>query len=169
MKSLQAARRVCGQNHIASGPPPTVPELNVSPRARPPLGDGPSRSSRGRKSHGPLRRGHVGGGGLSYHRPARSWPLSVEAAPVLLPPVPAARQGGSGSRWQMLLPVLGSLAMVGFAFVVRSLLYLIVIGLMVVSMVGATLGAQLAGNREEKRRCARTRDVLHGARKSCRR
>ena len=57
----------------------------------------------------------------------------------------------------MLLPVLGSLAMVGFAFVVRSLLYLIVIGLMVVSMVGATLGSQLAGNREEKRRWARTK------------
>ena len=100
---------------------------------------------------------HVGGGGLSFHRPARAWPLSVEAAPILLPPVPAARQGGSGGRWQMLLPVLGSLAMVGFAFVVRSLLYLIVIGLMVVSMVGATLGAQVAGNREEKRRWARTR------------
>ncbi len=99
---------------------------------------------------------HVGGG-LSFHRPARAWPLSVEAAPILLPPVPAARQGGSGGRWQMLLPVLGSLAMVGFAFVVRSLLYLIVIGLMVVSMVGATLGAQVAGNREEKRRWARTR------------
>jgi DNA segregation ATPase FtsK/SpoIIIE, S-DNA-T family len=57
----------------------------------------------------------------------------------------------------MLLPVVGSLAMVGFAFVVRSLVYLIVIGLMVVSMVGATLGAQMAGNREEKRRWARTK------------
>jgi len=57
----------------------------------------------------------------------------------------------------MLLPMVGSLAMVGFAFVVRSLLYLVVIGLMVVSMVGATLGAQLAGNRDEKRRWGRTR------------
>jgi DNA segregation ATPase FtsK/SpoIIIE, S-DNA-T family len=57
----------------------------------------------------------------------------------------------------MFLPVVGSLAMVGFAFVVRSLLYLIVIGLMVVGMVGATLGAQLAGTRDEKRRWARTR------------
>ena len=85
------------------------------------------------------------------------WPVSVDAAPILLPPVPAARQGGSGGRWQMLLPVVGSLAMVGFAFVVRSLVYLIVIGLMVVSMVGATLGAQMAGNREEKRRWAGTK------------
>ena len=57
----------------------------------------------------------------------------------------------------MLLPVMGSLAMVGFAFVVRSLLYLIVIGLMVVSMVGATLGAQMAGNREERRRWGRSK------------
>jgi DNA segregation ATPase FtsK/SpoIIIE, S-DNA-T family len=57
----------------------------------------------------------------------------------------------------MLLPVVGSLAMVGFAFVVRSLVYLIVIGLMVLSMVGATLGAQIAGNREEKRRWAKTK------------
>ncbi len=85
------------------------------------------------------------------------WPVSVDAAPIVLPPVPAARQGGSGGRWQMLLPVVGSLAMVGFAFVVRSLVYLIVIGLMVVSMVGATLGAQMAGNREEKRRWAGTK------------
>ena len=85
------------------------------------------------------------------------WPVSVEAVPIVLPPVPAARQGGTGGRWQMLLPVVGSLAMVGFAFVVRSLVYLIVIGLMVVSMVGATLGAQMAGNREEKRRWARTK------------
>ncbi len=73
----------------------------------------------------------------------------------------------------MLLPVLGSLAMVGFAFVVRSLLYLIVIGLMVLSMVGATLGAQVAGNREEKRRWARTRtrylELVAGAESESRR
>jgi S-DNA-T family DNA segregation ATPase FtsK/SpoIIIE len=110
---------------------------------------------------------NLAGGGLRFHRPARAWPLSVEAAPILLPPVPAARQGAGAGRWQMLLPVVGSLAMVGFAFVVRSLLYLIVIGLMVVSMVGATLGAQMAGNREEKRRWANTKkrylELISGA------
>ena len=93
----------------------------------------------------------------------------MEAAPVLLPPVPAARQGGSGGRWQMLLPVLGSLAMVGFAFVVRSLLYLIVIGLMVVSMVGATLGAAAGGQQGRKTPRARTKARYTGARQPCRR
>lgn len=58
----------------------------------------------------------------------------------------------------MLLPLVGSLTMIGFAFVVHSLIYLVVIGVMVVGMVGATLGAQMAGNRDEKRRWARTKE-----------
>lgn len=36
-----------------------------------------------------------------------------------------------------LLPLLGSVAMVGFAFLIHSLVYLIVIGTMVLAMVGA--------------------------------
>ena len=117
--------------------------------------------SRGRRTLGPQHRAggppaneHVGVGGLRFHRPARAWPLPVEPGSAVLPPVPAARQSAGGGRWQMLLPVMGSVAMVGFAFVVHSLLYLVVIGLMVVSMVGATLGAQMAGNRDERRRWA---------------
>ena len=81
-------------------------------------------------------------------------PFRLNPAPQCRPHCLLPARAGGG-RWQMLLPVMGSLAMVGFAFVVHSLLYLVVIALMVVSMVGATLGAQMAGNCDERRRWAR--------------
>ena len=138
---------------MATGPAPS--------HSTPSRGDVRSRDRRagGPQHHagGSQANEHVGVGGLRFHRPARAWPLPVEPGAAVLPPVPAARQSAGGGRWQMLLPVMGSLAMVGFAFVVHSLLYLVVIGLMVVSMVGATLGAQMAGNRDERRRWARAK------------
>ena len=54
------------------------------------------------------------------------------------PPRPAEPDGGGG-MWTALLPVLGSLSMVAFAFLVHSLVYLIVLGSMVLAMVGAGL------------------------------
>ncbi len=160
MKRLQNPS-VRGQNRVVDRSGTAVHGLDGGGRRRSdPLTDAQEseRPENGQSGAGGRPPGHqMGGGGLRFHRPARAWPLSVEAGPILLPPVPAARQGAGAGRWQMLLPVVGSLAMVGFAFVVRSLLYLIVIGLMVVSMVGATLGAQMAGNREEKRRWANTK------------
>lgn len=53
--------------------------------------------------------------------------------------------------------MMGALAMVGFVFVSRSLVYVIVIGLMVVSMVLATLVTQLLSGRDQRREWAATR------------
>jgi S-DNA-T family DNA segregation ATPase FtsK/SpoIIIE len=57
-----------------------------------------------------------------------------------------------------LLPLLGSVAMVGFAFLIHSILYLIVIGTMVLAMVGAGLATNMTQRRGRARRWARTRE-----------
>jgi DNA segregation ATPase FtsK/SpoIIIE, S-DNA-T family len=56
-----------------------------------------------------------------------------------------------------LLPVFGSLAMVGFAFLIHSLVYLIVIASTVLAMVGAGLATSVTQRRSRARRWDRTR------------
>ncbi len=56
-----------------------------------------------------------------------------------------------------LLPMLGSLAMVGLAFLIHSLVYLVVIGGMVLAMVGGGLAASISQRRTRARRWTRTR------------
>lgn len=91
-----------------------------------------------------------------FHRPVRAWPLMVEPASIVLPPVPAGA-AGPRRRWAQLLPMVGSLAMVGFALIVHSLLYFVVIVVMVVGMVGATLATQVVTARDERRGRTRAR------------
>jgi S-DNA-T family DNA segregation ATPase FtsK/SpoIIIE len=90
------------------------------------------------------------------HRPERSWPHppAPEAIELVAPPSPP---DGGGSMITSLLPLLGSVAMVGFAFLIRSLVYLIVIGAMVLAMVGAGLATNMTQRRTRARRWARTR------------
>ena len=64
---------------------------------------------------------------LRIHRPARAWPHPPQPAPIELAAPPSEPDGGGG-MWTALLPVLGSLSMVAFAFLVHSLIYLIVLG-----------------------------------------
>jgi S-DNA-T family DNA segregation ATPase FtsK/SpoIIIE len=56
-----------------------------------------------------------------------------------------------------LLPALGSLAMIGLAFVVHSVIYLIVTGVMIVAMVGAGLATSLAQRRAASRQWEKAR------------
>ncbi|HET9897341.1 MAG TPA: type VII secretion protein EccCa [Streptosporangiaceae bacterium] len=90
------------------------------------------------------------------HRPERSWPHSPVPAPIELIAPPAPPDGGTG-RLASVLPMLGSLAMVGLAFLIHSLIYLVVIGGMVLAMVGGGLAASLSQRRSRARRWARTR------------
>ncbi len=55
------------------------------------------------------------------------------------------------------LPLVGTLSMVAFAFIVRSLVYMIVIGVMVVAMVATGLGSRLVQDRRERRRFEQVR------------
>lgn len=95
-------------------------------------------------------------GSLRVHRPQRSWPHPPAPEVIELTAAPAPPDQPS-SRLAALLPALGSLAMIGFAFLVHSLVYLIVIGSMVVVMVGAGLLSTTTQRRGTARRWARTR------------
>ncbi|MBO0693511.1 MAG: hypothetical protein J2P58_11485, partial [Acidimicrobiaceae bacterium] len=99
----------------------------------------------------------VGSGQWAFHRPARTWPVASTGGPIVLPAPPVPPAGASGRRWTQLLPMVGAVAMVGFVFVARSLVYLLVIGAMVVSMVAATLVTQLVAGRDQRRQWAATR------------
>ncbi len=90
------------------------------------------------------------------HRPERSWPHPPPEAPIDLTAPPAPPDGGTG-RLTSLLPMLGSLAMVGLAFVIHSLVYLVVIGGMVLAMVGGGLAASVSQRRAGARRWTRTK------------
>lgn len=90
------------------------------------------------------------------HRPERLWPHAPEPAPIELITPPSPPDGGTG-RITSLLPMLGSLAMVGLAFLIHSLVYLVVIGGMVLAMVGGGLAATVSQRRSRAKRWARTR------------
>ncbi len=90
------------------------------------------------------------------HRPERSWPHSPVPGAIELIAPPGPPDGGSG-RLASMLPMLGSLAMVGLAFLIHSLVYLVVIGGMVLAMVGGGLAASMSQRRSRARRWARTR------------
>ena len=90
------------------------------------------------------------------HRPERSWPHAPELAPIELLAPPSPPDGGTG-RLTSLMPMLGSLAMVGLAFLIHSLIYLVVIGAMVLAMVGGGLAASMAQRRTRAKRWARTK------------
>jgi S-DNA-T family DNA segregation ATPase FtsK/SpoIIIE len=93
---------------------------------------------------------------FSIHRPERSWPHPPEPAAIDLVAPPSQPDDGTG-RWTSALPLLGSLAMVGFAFLIHNLVYLVVIGVMVLAMVGAGLAASISQRRRRTRRWARTK------------
>ena len=89
-------------------------------------------------------------GSYRMHRPERSWPHPPAPAAIELAAPPTPPEGRTGLM-TALLPALGSLAMVGFAFVVHSLIYLISIGAMVVVMVGAGLLTTVSQRRAPSR------------------
>jgi DNA segregation ATPase FtsK/SpoIIIE, S-DNA-T family len=117
------------------------------PRTGPAAGDG-----------GRVRPGVATGSPEAFrvHRPERSWPHAPEQAPIELLAPPSPPDGGSG-RMTSLLPMLGSLSMVGLAFLIHSLIYLVVIGFMVLAMVGGGLAASMSQRRTRAKRWARTR------------
>jgi S-DNA-T family DNA segregation ATPase FtsK/SpoIIIE len=91
------------------------------------------------------------------HRPERVWPLRPPNIPVQLAPPPSAPERSGGGALGGMLPMVGSLSIVAFAFIIHSLVYLIVIAVMVVAMVGAGLATVWAQRRSERRRWMATR------------
>jgi ESX secretion system protein EccC len=95
--------------------------------------------------------------GRPVHRPERTWPVRPPEGPIALAVPPVASEPEPGGAWMTLLPLLGSLGIVAFTFVVRSAVYLVVATLMVVAMVGGTLGMRLVQRRRETERRQRLR------------
>jgi DNA segregation ATPase FtsK/SpoIIIE, S-DNA-T family len=95
--------------------------------------------------------------GRPVHRPERTWPVRPPDGPIILAAPPVAPEPEPGGAWMTLLPLLGSLGIVAFAFVVRSAVYLVVATLMVVAMVGGTLGMRVVQRRRDTQRRDRLR------------
>lgn len=106
-----------------------------------------------RSADGNLARAPVGS--RLVHRPARRWPAEPASRTLTLPP-PPPRPEEPSSRLARVLPLLGSLSVVAFALIVRSLLYLIVIAATVIAVVAGGLLTTALEQRRSRRRYART-------------
>ena len=95
--------------------------------------------------------------GRPVHRPERTWPVRPPHGPIVLAAPPVAPEPESGGAWMTLLPLLGSLGIVAFAFVVRSAVYLVVATLMVVAIVGGSIAMRVVQRRRETERRDRLR------------
>lgn len=148
------AERQAAPGRTAPGPDPADNVQNrgiasadgrARPAARPPAGASDAR---------PAQSGAADS--LRVHRPERSWPHPPAPAPIEVTAPPSPPDDGTG-RWASLLPMLGSVAMIGFAFLIHNLVYLIVIGGMVLVMVAGGLVASMSQRRRRNRRWRRTR------------
>src|SRR4051812_46366123 len=91
----------------------------------------------------------------AYHRPERSFPAPLETEPVVLAGPPLVPEGRRGLLLQLALPLVGTLSMVGFAFIVRNTLFLVVgVGVALLSVVAMAMLA-VQQRREERRRRSR--------------
>jgi DNA segregation ATPase FtsK/SpoIIIE, S-DNA-T family len=89
------------------------------------------------------------------HRPERAWPHPPGPAPIELISPPSRPDDGT-SKLASMLPLLGSLSMVGFAFLIHNVVYLVVIAAMVLAMVGAGLAMSTSQRRRRARSWRRT-------------
>jgi DNA segregation ATPase FtsK/SpoIIIE, S-DNA-T family len=93
---------------------------------------------------------------LEFHRPARVFPVPVEYRDLTVPAPPQVPAPLDGGMAQALLPLLGSVGMVGFALMLGDRRFLIMAGIMAAAMVLS--GA--AARRIQVRRRRSTRDAL---------
>jgi len=96
-------------------------------------------------------------GVVLFHRPARVHPEPVRSEPIVLAPPPTVPQRAHGSWLQILLPVVGSLGIIGFALVYRNTLFLVVaagIALLTVTLWVAIRLQQGRGARRTRRQAA---------------
>jgi S-DNA-T family DNA segregation ATPase FtsK/SpoIIIE len=109
--------------------------------------------------------------GVVWHRPQRMWPVTPPSTPIRLASPPQAQGDDGNGLLQVLLPMIGTLSVVAFAFVVKSKIYLIVSGFMVVAMIGGSLLTRVSQSRRTRRQRIRERaayrrhleDVRHRA------
>jgi S-DNA-T family DNA segregation ATPase FtsK/SpoIIIE len=85
----------------------------------------------------------------AFHRPPRSFPPALPRQPVVIAQPPALARRSVGGIVQMALPVLGTLGILAFAFVMPSKVFLIVggvfVGLAVISVLGSYWSQKRSG------------------------
>jgi S-DNA-T family DNA segregation ATPase FtsK/SpoIIIE len=89
---------------------------------------------------------------LTFHRPARVFPDPVPTDPVDVAPPPTVPQSTGGTWLQVLLPIVGSLAIVGFALIYRNVLFLAVAGGVAILMALLYIAIRAQASRQGRRR-----------------
>jgi len=101
---------------------------------------------------------------VAFHRPARSYPEPVPTEPLELAGPPTVPQGTQWSWLQILLPVVGSMGMLGFALIYRNALFLAVAGgiagLTVVIWIGIRVQQVREARRNRRKAAVRYRSYL---------
>ncbi|MDQ3916116.1 MAG: type VII secretion protein EccCb [Actinomycetota bacterium] len=87
------------------------------------------------------------------HRPARIFPEPLPRERISVAAPPRIQDPGTGGFFQFLFPLVGSLGMLGFAFIYRNVLFLIIAGVVAGLMVTMSIGLRV----QQKRARARTR------------
>src|SRR5262249_50793143 len=91
------------------------------------------------------------------HRPEREWPVPSSTGPIRMPAVPEVLDPDGCGFLARFVPLLGSMGVIAFAFVVRSLIFIVVAGVMVLALVGGGLASQASSRKRTKERRARIR------------
>jgi S-DNA-T family DNA segregation ATPase FtsK/SpoIIIE len=103
-------------------------------------------------------------GVVSFHRPARSYPEPVPVEPIEVAEPPSVPPGTQWSWLQLLLPVVGSLGMLGFALVYRNAVFLMVAGgiagLTLVIWIGIRVQQVREARRNRRKAAARYRAYI---------
>src|SRR3954447_10741399 len=91
---------------------------------------------------------------LTFHRPPREYPPTVPSEQLRIAPPPTQPAPAHTSIIQMLFPVVGSLGMVGYAFVYRNPTFLYIAGGMLTMMLMFSFGIRWSQKRGVRKRAA---------------
>ncbi len=101
---------------------------------------------------------------MLHHRPARVFPAPLDAEAVTIAGPPLVSEGRRGLALQLALPLVGSLSIVGFAFIFRNTLFILVAagvaGLSVLVTIAVAVQQRRADRSRRRSRAARYRAYL---------
>jgi S-DNA-T family DNA segregation ATPase FtsK/SpoIIIE len=101
---------------------------------------------------------------LLHHRPARVFPEPFDAEPVTVAGPPLVPEGRRGLALQLALPLVGSLSIVGFAFIFRNILFIVVAaavaGISALVTIAVAVQQRRADRRGRRHKAARYREHL---------
>lgn len=96
--------------------------------------------------------------GVLLHRPERTWPAAPRSEPIKLAAPPEAPEPDKGGALHALLPLMGSMGIIAFAFVIGRPIFIVVAAFMIVAMLGGSLASRRMQRRKSEQRRARTRE-----------